>query len=113
VRGFLFPGYSLRLRKPKQKASANGRVKNHRRPLFWVRLGRDLFKTLPELAVKFKLKGETPVPRTTRACATAAPRTVRPVALTPRQGKRHLWQAKRASFHLRHDARVKKVRHTI
>jgi hypothetical protein len=41
-----------------------------------------------------------------RARATAAPRIVRPVALTPRQGKRHLWQAKRASFHLRHDDRV-------
>jgi hypothetical protein len=37
-----------------------------------------------------------------------APRIARPVALTPRQGKRHLWQAKRASFHLRHDDRVKK-----
>jgi hypothetical protein len=36
VRGFLFSGYSLRLRKPKQKASTNGRVKNHRWPLFWV-----------------------------------------------------------------------------
>jgi hypothetical protein len=58
--------------------------------------------------VKFKLEGETPVPRTTRARATAAPRTTRPVALTPRQGKRHLWQAKRASFHLRHDDRIKK-----
>jgi hypothetical protein len=30
---------SLRLRKPKQKASANGRVKNHRRPLFRVYKG--------------------------------------------------------------------------
>jgi hypothetical protein len=39
VHDFLFPGYSLRLRKPKQKASANGRVKNHRRPLFWVYKG--------------------------------------------------------------------------
>ena len=48
------------------------------------------------------------VPRTTRARATAAPRIARPVTLTPRQGKRHLWQAKRASFHLRHDDRVKK-----
>jgi hypothetical protein len=46
------------------------------------------------------------VPRTARA--TTAPRTTCPVALTPRQGKRHLWQAKRASFHLRHDDRVKK-----
>jgi hypothetical protein len=46
------------------------------------------------------------VPRTARA--TAAPRTTRPVALTPRQGRRHLWQAKRATLHLRHDDRIKK-----
>jgi hypothetical protein len=39
VRGFLFSGYSLRLRKPKQKASAIGRVKNLRRPLFRVYKG--------------------------------------------------------------------------
>jgi hypothetical protein len=39
VRGFLFSGYSLRLRKPKQKASTNGRVKNHRRPLLRVYKG--------------------------------------------------------------------------
>jgi hypothetical protein len=31
----------------------------------------------------------------------------RPVALTSRLGKRHLWLAKRATFHLRHDDRVK------
>jgi hypothetical protein len=48
------------------------------------------------------------VPRTTRARTTAAPRTTRPIALTPRQGRRHLWQAKRATLHLRHDDRVKK-----
>jgi hypothetical protein len=46
------------------------------------------------------------VPRTART--TTAPRTTCPVALTSRQGKRHLWQAKRATFHLRHDDRVKK-----
>jgi hypothetical protein len=46
------------------------------------------------------------VPRT--AHATAAPRTTRPVALTPRQGRRHLWQAKRATLHLRHDDHVGK-----
>jgi hypothetical protein len=39
VRVFLISGYSLRLRKPKQKASANGRIKNHRRPLFRVYKG--------------------------------------------------------------------------
>jgi hypothetical protein len=48
------------------------------------------------------------VPRTARARATDAPRIARPVALTPWQGKRHLQQEKRASFHLRHDDRVKK-----
>jgi hypothetical protein len=39
VRGFLFSGYSLRLWKPKQKASANGRVKSHHRPFFRVYKG--------------------------------------------------------------------------
>jgi hypothetical protein len=48
------------------------------------------------------------VPRTARARTTAAPRTTRPVVLTPRQGRRHLWQAKRATLHLRHNDRVKK-----
>jgi hypothetical protein len=48
------------------------------------------------------------VPRTARARATTAPRTTRPVALTPRQGRRHLWQAKQATLHLRHNDRVKK-----
>jgi hypothetical protein len=48
------------------------------------------------------------VPRTARACATTAPRTTRPVALTPRQDRRYLWQAKQATLHLRHNDRVKK-----
>jgi hypothetical protein len=48
------------------------------------------------------------VPRMARPCTTAAPRTTRPVALTPWQGKRHLWQAKRATLHLRYNDRVKK-----
>jgi hypothetical protein len=48
------------------------------------------------------------VPRTARARTTAAPRTTRPVALTLRQGRQHLWQAKRATLHLRHNDRVKK-----
>jgi hypothetical protein len=55
------------------------------------------------------------VPRTARARTTAAPRTTRPVALTLRQDRRHLWQAKQAMLHLRHDGRVKKgaPRHSI
>jgi hypothetical protein len=48
------------------------------------------------------------VPRTARARTTAGPRTTRPVALTLRQDRRHLWQAKQAMLHLRHNDRVKK-----
>jgi hypothetical protein len=48
------------------------------------------------------------VPRTARARTTAAPRTTGPVALTLRQDRRHLWQAKQATLHLRHNDRVKK-----
>jgi hypothetical protein len=48
------------------------------------------------------------VPRTARARTTAATRTTRPVALTLRQDRRHLWQAKQATLHLRHNDRVKK-----
>jgi hypothetical protein len=53
------------------------------------------------------------VPRTARARATAAPRTTRPVALTPQRDRLHLWQEKRATLHLRHNDRVKKVCHVI
>jgi hypothetical protein len=48
------------------------------------------------------------VPRTARARAPAAPRTTRPVALTLRQDRRHLWQAKQATLRFRHNDRVKK-----
>jgi hypothetical protein len=48
------------------------------------------------------------VPRTARAPTTAAPRTTRPVALTLRQDRRHLLQAKQATLHLRHNDHVKK-----
>jgi hypothetical protein len=63
-----------------------------------------------ERALSHGMKTTRPcsVPRTARAHATAAPRTTRPVALTLRQHMRHLWQAKRATLHLRHNDRVKK-----
>jgi hypothetical protein len=48
------------------------------------------------------------VPRTARARTTAASPTTRLVALTLRQDRWHLWQAKQATLHLRHDDRVKK-----
>jgi hypothetical protein len=55
------------------------------------------------------------VSRTACARATAAPRTARPVALTPRRERRRLWQGKRATLRLRHNDRVKKgtSRHSI
>jgi hypothetical protein len=49
-----------------------------------------------------------PVPRTARARTPATPRATRPVALTLRQDRRHLWQAKQATLHLHHNDRVKK-----
>jgi hypothetical protein len=63
-----------------------------------------------ERALSHGMKTTRPcsVPRTARACATAAPRTTRPVALTLRQDRRHLWQAKRATLHLHHNDHVKK-----
>jgi hypothetical protein len=48
------------------------------------------------------------VPRTARARATAAPQTTRPVALTQRQDRRHLWRQKQATLRFRHNDRVKK-----
>jgi hypothetical protein len=48
------------------------------------------------------------VPRTAHARTTAAPRTTRHIALTLRQDRRHLWPAKQAMLHLRHNDRVKK-----
>jgi hypothetical protein len=48
------------------------------------------------------------VPRTARARTTAAPRATRPVALTMRQDRRHLWQTKQATLCFRHNDRVKK-----
>jgi hypothetical protein len=48
------------------------------------------------------------IPRTAHARTMAAPRTTRPVALTLWQSRRHLWQARQATLHLRHNDRVKR-----
>jgi hypothetical protein len=103
---FSFSGYSLRLRKPKWEASS--RVKNHNRSLFRIYKGPGKTRSTlrPNLPRNPKLEGETTAPRTART--TAAPRNTRPVALTLQQGRRHLWQAKQATLHLRHDDHVKK-----
>jgi hypothetical protein len=91
-----------------QSRRQSSRVKNHHRSLFRIYKGAGkTHSTLrPNPLRNSKLEGETPVPRT--AHATADPRTTRPIALTLRQGRRHLWQVKRATLHLRHDDRVKK-----
>jgi hypothetical protein len=113
VHDFLSLAISLRLRKPKQEASS--KVKNRHRSLFRIYKGPgETHSTLrPNPPRNSKLKGETSVPQTARARTTAAPRTARPVALTLWQDRRHLWQAKQATLHLRHDDRVKKVRHVV
>jgi hypothetical protein len=63
-----------------------------------------------ERALSHDVKTTRPcsVPRTAHTRTTVAPRTTRPVALTVRQDRRHLWQAKQATLHLRHDDHVKK-----
>jgi hypothetical protein len=55
------------------------------------------------------------VPRMARARTTIAPQTTRPITLTLRRDRRHLWQAKQATLHLRHNdcVRKKEVRHVI
>jgi hypothetical protein len=92
-------------------------VKNRHRSLFRIYKGPgETCSTLrPNPPQNSKLKGETLVPRTARTRTTAAPRTTHPVALTLRQDRRHLWQAKQATLHLRLNDRVKKgvPRHSI
>jgi hypothetical protein len=53
------------------------------------------------------------VPQTARARTTAAPPTTRPVALTLRQGRRHLSQAKRATLTSAIMTASKKVCHVV
>jgi hypothetical protein len=111
VRDFLFPGYSLRLRKPEQKAGANGRVTNHCRPPFRVYKGpsENRSKLRPNSPRNSKLEGKAIFPFLKRlARATGATRIARSVALTTRRSKRHLWQARRVSFRLRHNNRIEK-----
>jgi hypothetical protein len=96
------------LRKPKWEAS--NRVKNRHRSLSRIYKGPGKTRSTlrPNPPRNSKLKGKTPVPRTACARTTAALRTTRPVALTLWQDMRHLWQAKQATLHLRHNDRVKK-----
>jgi hypothetical protein len=99
---------SLGLRKPKREAGSG--AKNHRQAL--PRVYKDQSETRstfrPDRPRDSKTRSETAVPRMARARATAAPRTARPVTLTPRWDRRRLWQEKRATLRLRHNDRVGK-----
>jgi hypothetical protein len=111
---FFFSGYSPGLRKPKKEASS--KAKNHHRSL--SRIYKDPGKTRstcrPNPLRDSKLKAKRSFLEWL-ARATTAPRTTRPVALTLRRDRRHLWRAKQATLHLRHNDRDKKgvPRHSI
>jgi hypothetical protein len=99
---------SVGLRKPKREAGSG--AKSHCQTLLQVY--KDQGKTgstfRPDRPQNSKTRSETVVPRTARAHATAAPRTACPIALTPRQERRHLWQEKGATLRLHHNDRVEK-----
>jgi hypothetical protein len=93
VRGFLFPGYSLRLRKREQKAGANGRVTIHYWPPFRVYKGpgENRSKLRPNSPQNSKLEDKAIFPFLEwLARATGATRIARFLALTPRRSRRHL-----------------------
>jgi hypothetical protein len=105
---FSFSGDSLRLRKSKQEASS--RVKNCNRYLFRVYKGpgktRSTLRPNPLRSSNSKTKRRF---LERLAHATGATRIARPVALTHRRSRQHLWQARRASLRLCHNDRVKKI----
>jgi hypothetical protein len=110
VRGFLFPGYSLRLRKPEQKAGANCSGEPLPAPFrVYKGPGENRSKLRLNLPQNSKLEGKAIFPFLKRlARATGATRIARPIALTPRRSRRHLWRARWASLRLCHNDRVKK-----
>jgi hypothetical protein len=111
MRCAVFSVYSLRLQKQKQKASANGRVKNHHRPLFQVYKGPgEIHSTLRPNPPR---NSNSKVKRLFCSSNDSRTRNRRPASrpshrINSLAGRRHLWQVKRVPFHLRHDDRVKK-----
>jgi hypothetical protein len=99
---------SLRLRKPKKEARRRAKNRHQTLPRVYKDQGETRSMRRPNPPRDSKTQSETTVPRTARACATAAPRTTRPVALTPRRDRWHPWQEKQATLHPRHNDRVKK-----
>jgi hypothetical protein len=89
---------------------------NHYQPLFRVYKGPGEIhpKLRPKLCeFQTRWKNSFPIPRMTRARATDTPRVARPVALTPWQDTRLLWQAGGRRFASVMMTASKKVRHTI
>jgi hypothetical protein len=111
VRGFLFSVYSLRLRKQKQKASANGRVKNHCWSLFRVYKGlgeiHPKLRPNPSRISNSKAKRFFCSSNDSRTCnryPTSRPsRRINSLA-----GHASPLAGGRAPFHLRHDDCLKK-----
>jgi hypothetical protein len=89
---------SLRLRKPKKEARSGAKNRRQTLPRVYKAQGETRSTFRPNPPRDSKTQGETVVPRTARARATAAPRTARPVALTPRRDRRRLWQGSKRRF---------------
>jgi hypothetical protein len=106
---------SLRLRKPKKEARSRAKNRHQTLPRVYKDQGETRSTRRPNPPRDSKTQSETTVPRTARARATAAPRTTRPVALTPRRDRRRLRKEKQATLLLHHNDRVKKgmPRHSI
>jgi hypothetical protein len=106
---------SLRLQKPKKEARSGAKNRRQTLPRVYKDQGETRLTFRPDPPRDSKTQSETYVPRTARARATAAPRTARPVALTPRRDRRRLWQGKQATLRLRHNTASKKgtPRHSI
>jgi hypothetical protein len=99
---------TVRLRKPKKEARSGAKNRHQTLPRVYKDQGETRSTRRPNPPRDSKTQSETTVPRTARARATAASRTTRPVALTPRWDRRRLRQEKQATLRLRHNDRVKK-----
>jgi hypothetical protein len=106
---------SLGLRKPKKEAGSGAKNRHQTLSRVYKDQGETGSNVPPGPDVGFENAKRTAVPRTTRARATVAPPTTRPVALTPQRDRRRLWQEKRATLRLRHNDRASKgtLRHLI
>jgi hypothetical protein len=106
---------SLGLRKPKKKARSRAKNCHQTLPRVYKDQGETRSTRRSNPPRDSKTQSEMTVPRTARARATAASRTTRPVALTPRRDRRRLRQEKQATLRLRHNDRVEKgtPRHSI